>query len=61
MLEVHSALTGEPIAVLEDEEGAGDSVEGTKAALCTEDWSDHGSAYGSSKTIAQSMTTKPST
>ena len=33
MLEVHSALTGEPIAVLEDEEGAGDSVRVLKRRL----------------------------
>ena len=33
MLEVHSALTGEPIAVLEDEEGAGDSVKVLKQRL----------------------------
>ena len=33
MLEVHSALTGEPIAVLEDEEGAGDSVKVLKRRL----------------------------
>ena len=33
MLEVHSALTGEPIAVLEDEEGADDSVKVLKQRL----------------------------
>ena len=33
MLEVHSALTGEPIAVLETEEGADDSVKVLKQRL----------------------------
>ena len=33
MLEVHSALTGEPIAVLEDEEGVDDSVKVLKRRL----------------------------
>ena len=59
MLEVFSAVTGESIAVFEDEEIADASVKALKTALGAEDWSPAIPTTAPPRTIAHWTMMKP--